>query len=143
MSTPGLKSYVVGTLAAFVLSRAVVELFHLGGRADVALTIACLAAVIYALTPAYQRGQAKRLWGMVFLSIVSLIAGSAAAAVLGMAAGLPSIFTAMAAGEATLGLAFTYCIALVGGGFVYFAVFRWGWPLVQPRDEPAEPFRLY
>ncbi len=143
MMTPSLNTYVVGTLAAILATRLPVELLHLDGRLDVALTIGALAAVVYGLTPRRHWDQAKRLWGMVFLALVALIAGSFAGTLVGMMAGFPVMFTAAFSGVGSIGFAVSLIVALVAACIAYFFVFRLGWPLVEPRDEPAQPFRLF
>lgn len=132
LTRPGFWAYASATGAAVATSVALASAFGISGRADVALTIACLGGAVYAITPAENRGEAKRLWGMVALALGGLMLGSGVAVMAGMAIAPGMILDAESeaarAAAPSLILAMSSSIAVLG----YLGVFRLGWPLVRP-----------
>lgn len=138
MQSLGFWSYALVTGASVALALALTTSFGIRGHADVAVTIGLLAGAVYLITPAAQRDQAKRLWGMVALALGGLMLSS----LVGMLFGVGIAFSAIVEAETkaaqqaapALVLAASVAVAVVG----YLAVFRLGWPLVKPRAPVAQ-----
>ncbi len=138
--TPGFWAYALGTGAAIGLQLALVSLLQIRGHADVALMIGMIAGAAYLITPAPRRGDAKRLWTMIFLALGAMMLSSALGALWGVAMAPLMIGAAMRAGEGldlmpglVLGLT-----VLMGAG-AYLALFRFGWRFVKPPECAAPP----
>jgi hypothetical protein len=104
-----------------------------------AAMIALMAGAVYLVTPAPQRGEANRLWGMVALALLASLLAAGIGVGLAVALGY---FMLVALGESGLGVKFAPWIALIFAtsvrAAVYLAVFAAGWSMVKPRDQLAE-----
>lgn len=114
-------------------------LVGLSGHADVAATIALMAGAVFAVTPAPQRGEATRLWGMVALALLASLL--AAGIGVGLAVGLGYYMIGELGGQG-LSLGLAPWVALIFAtsvrAAVYLAIFAAGWSMVRPRGELAE-----
>lgn len=137
--TPGYWTYALATGAAIALELALASLLKIRGHADVALMIGIIAAAVYAVTPAHQRGEAKRLWLMIFLALGAMMLASGLGALWGVAmapfAFAPAIREGASPHPLTGALVLGAAVVMAAGA--YLALFRAGWPYVKPPEAPA------
>lgn len=139
LTRPGFWAYAGATGAAVASSLALASAFGVSGRADVALTIALVAAAVYAITPAENRGEAKRLWGMVALALGGLMLGSGVGAMAGTFAAPDMIVGAETESARAAAPSLVLAMSALIAALVYLGVFRLGWPLVRPAYAPPAP----
>lgn len=139
LTRPGYWAYAGATGAAAASSLALASAFGVRGHADVALTIALMAGAVYAITPAENRGDAKRLWGMVALALGGLILGSGVGAMSGMAAAPDLILGAESESARAAAPSLVLAMSALIAAAAYLGVFRLGWPLVRPITAAPPP----
>ncbi|MEJ0059786.1 MAG: hypothetical protein WDM79_09520 [Terricaulis sp.] len=131
---PGFWTCALATGGAIAAQMALAGLFHITGRADVALMIAMIAGAVYLVTPGAQRGDAKRLWGMVLLAFVGLILSSGVGAMLGVSIAFSAIVGAETDAAREAGPSLVLAVAVAAACAAYLGVFRLGWGLVKPPE---------
>ncbi len=136
---PGFWLYATATGAVAMLGPWLTAFAGLSGHADVAAMIALMGATVYAVTPAPQRPDAMRLWGMVALALLASLLAAGIGVGLTMALGLSMLEVVGEQGwsvRLTAWIALLFAVAVHAG--VYLAVFAGGWSLVKPRAALAE-----
>ncbi|MGE0828411.1 MAG: hypothetical protein AB7O04_03555 [Hyphomonadaceae bacterium] len=141
----GFLTYLLATGGSILGAVALTTSFGISGYADVALTLGMLIGAVYLVTPADERGEAKRLFGIVALAMGAFMAGSGVGVLAGVGVAPREILDAPAEASRA-GLTFKIMAISIGvAACVYTALFAAGWRYAAPQrrreaatDEPAD-----